>query len=140
MFKRERLDQDLARSVTLLDPARSAMGLHATGGVHHVAPKVIEKFALANDPCDRCTRADTYSDVQRVLTARVEVLNGDPHVQRHVSSAIDMVRYHHWQTRSRHITVANRFDLFEAAMLRNVVKTRENIIQHADHDLGANNL
>ena len=51
-----------------------------------------------------------------------------------------MVSDHHGQTRRRHITVANSFDLFQAAMLGNMVKTREEIIQHVDHDLGANEL
>ena len=49
-----------------------------------------------------------------------------------------MVRHHQWQTRSRHVTVANSFDLLHATMISNVVKTREEIIQYADHDLGAN--
>ena len=75
-----------------------------------------------------------------MLTARIEVLNGNQHVQRHLRSPIGMVSDHHGQTRRRHITVANSFDLFQAAMLGNMVKTREEIIQHVDHDLGANEL
>jgi hypothetical protein len=54
-----------------------------------------------------------------------------------VGSAIGVIRDLQWQTRRSHVTVADRFNLFQATMLGNLVKARKEIVQHANQDLRA---
>lgn len=69
-----------------MELACSAMGLPAAGGVQHLAPKVMQKFVLADGLCDRCARAHVKSNAQRVLTACVKLMNSEQHVQRYLHS------------------------------------------------------
>jgi hypothetical protein len=93
-----------------------ARGLKAAGEIDRLTPKIVGESLASNDPCHQRAGANANPDADGGVVLLVESPNFFLHVEREFSAGFGMIWPGKRNAASDHVTVADGFDFFQAAL------------------------
>ena len=115
-----------------LDSSRHTRGLHARRHVYRVAPDVIGKLVLADDPRSDGPTADAHPQRQLQAPLGVELVEDVEEVSRKVHKLGGMVGPGCGHSARHHVGIPDGLDLLEPARSDGFVEGHEHTVEHLD--------
>ena len=112
-----------------LDSTSAAMRFHARGGVHGVAPDIVEKLAGAYDAGHRRTGVDADAHCKLLMELGGKPSRRGEHVERHVGDRGGMAFACFRHAAGNHIGVADGLDFLKAMLLCELVELGKDPVQ-----------
>src|SRR5687768_10751543 len=115
-----------------MDAARYAVRLHATRGVHGIAPDVEHELGQTDDSAHAGPTVHSDPELDLMPTVRVKLVNVRAHIEGQPGSRLRVIRTPPRDSRDAHEVVADGADLLHAVILGEEVKAREDLVEERD--------
>lgn len=132
VIKQKNVAKETPRGVANLHTPRHAMGLHSARRNDCGAPQVIDELSPADDTGDHGPAIESNTHLEAVAVAQIESRERVQHVQRHAGCPHRMVGDGIGQPGCCHVRIADGLDLFDAAVVGNVIEFGENFVEDSD--------
>src|SRR5438552_12164291 len=117
--------------LTYVDPAGNALRLHATRGVHGVAPDVIPELVFADHTRDERPGIEADAHREAAPVGRAVALDEVPYVQGHAHRCLGVIEACAGDTTHPHPVIAGIAYLLDAVPLGELIDARKHVVEDA---------